>query len=142
VRIGPDCVSECSCSPSGQVESPYLRDLIIRLGLASVDNIRELDRVLNEKHRDVVSNNIPVTLLGVELDRKSANITNSIRRSTRSKYSRESEEDGGLTRCVGEDFGTSDIRSRFKEGELSKCAGASGMYDTFGDALVVEAVDL
>jgi len=78
-----------------------LRDLIVRLGLSSVDNIRELDRVLDEEDRDVVSNNVPVTLLGVEFDRKPSNITNGIRGSARSKYSRESKEDGGLTRCVG-----------------------------------------
>jgi len=97
-----------------QIKSSYLRNLIVRLGLSSVDNIWELYRVLDKEHRDVVSNNIPITLLSVELDRKPANITNGICGSTRSKYSRESEEDGGLTRCVGKDFGASDIRSGFE----------------------------
>jgi hypothetical protein len=40
--------------------------------------IWELDGILNEKHRDVVSNNVPVAFLGVELDSESTNIADCI----------------------------------------------------------------
>jgi predicted acyl esterase len=67
-----------------------LRDLTIRLGLAGVDDIRKLHRVLDEENGNVVTNNVPVALLGVELDGETANITDGICRTTAAQYSRES----------------------------------------------------
>jgi hypothetical protein len=43
-----------------------LRDGIVRLRLSSVDDIGEFDGVLDEEDRNVVSNNVPVTFLGIE----------------------------------------------------------------------------
>jgi hypothetical protein len=120
----------------------YLRNLIVRLGLSSMDDIGELYRVLNEEDRDVVSNDIPVALVGVELDGETANVSHSVCRTTGSKYRRESEEDRRLARGVGQDFRTGDICGGFEEGEFTKRAGASGVHNTFWNALVVEAVDL
>jgi hypothetical protein len=62
----------------------YLRNLIVRLGLSSVDYIRELHGILDEEDRNVVSNDIPVTLLGVELDGKTTNIADCVSRTTAS----------------------------------------------------------
>jgi hypothetical protein len=76
--------------PEVVVRRLCLRDLAVRLGLSGVDNIRELHGVLNEKDGDVVANNVPVALLCVELDGKTANITDSVCGATATKYSRES----------------------------------------------------
>jgi hypothetical protein len=44
--------------PSGVVRGSSLGDLIVAAGLDGVNEIREEDSILNEKHRDVVSNNV------------------------------------------------------------------------------------
>ena len=55
-----------------------LRHLIVRLRLDSMDKVGKLDTVLDEKHRNVVANDIPVSLRGIELGRKSAHIANRV----------------------------------------------------------------
>jgi hypothetical protein len=50
----------------------------MRLGLHSMNNIRELHCILNEEHRDIVSNKVPDTFVGVELDCETSNIADSI----------------------------------------------------------------
>lgn len=65
-------------------EQTYLRNLIVRLGLSSVDNVGELHGILDEEDGNVVSNDIPVTLLGVELDGKTTNIADCVSRTTAS----------------------------------------------------------
>lgn len=37
----------------------------LRLGLASVDQVNELDPILDEEDRNVVANNVPVALFSV-----------------------------------------------------------------------------
>jgi len=44
-----------------------------------MDEIGEFDRVLDEEHRHIVADDVPVTFLGVEFDRKSSNIARQIR---------------------------------------------------------------
>jgi hypothetical protein len=97
---------------------------------------------LNEENWNVVSNNIPVALLGVKLASETPDITNGVCRATTTKDGRESQEDGRLTRCVGEYAGRCDVSSRLEKSEFSKGAGAAGMDDTLGDTFVVEAMDL
>lgn len=41
------------------------RNFVVRLGLVGMDDVGELDRVLNEENRDVVTDNIPVALIGI-----------------------------------------------------------------------------
>ena len=55
-----------------------LRYLIVRLGFYSMDEVRKLDGILNEEDWNVVPDNVPDTLLGVELGGEATNITNSI----------------------------------------------------------------
>jgi hypothetical protein len=43
-----------------------LREAAIRLLLGGVDQVRELDGVLNEQYGNVVADDVPVALLGVE----------------------------------------------------------------------------
>lgn len=38
-----------------------LRDLVVRLGFARVNHIWELESVLDEEDRNIVSNDVPVT---------------------------------------------------------------------------------
>ena len=50
---------------------------------SGMDDIGKLDSVLNEEDRNVISNNIPVTLFGIELHGKTSYISDSISTSTR-----------------------------------------------------------
>jgi hypothetical protein len=70
-----------------------------------MDNIGELDSILDEEDGDVVSNKIPVTFLCVELDSKTADITDGIGRTPGSEDGREPGEDGGGSACVVENSG-------------------------------------
>jgi hypothetical protein len=52
------CVEELEI-PEIVVSTLSLRNLIMRLGLPSMDNIRELDCVLNKEHWNIISDNVP-----------------------------------------------------------------------------------
>lgn len=54
------------------------RHLVVRLRFHSVNKVGELDSILDEKDRHVVANQVPITLLGVELRSKAADVADSI----------------------------------------------------------------
>lgn len=91
-----------------------LRDLIVRLWLAGVDQICKLDGILDEEDGDVVSHEVPVAFFRVEFDSKSANISDGVGRTTTSENGGETEEEGRLSRRIGQDFGVGYIFGRFK----------------------------
>lgn len=78
-----------------------LRNLIVRLGLARVDQICKLDGVLDEEDGDVVPHEVPVALFRVEFDSESADISDGIGRTTTSENGRETQEEGCFSRCIG-----------------------------------------
>jgi hypothetical protein len=55
-----------------------------------MDDVGKLHRILDEEDGDVVTNNIPVPLLGVEFDGKTSDIADGVCRTTASKNCRES----------------------------------------------------
>ena len=73
-----------------------LRKAAVRLLFDGMNQVRELDRILDEKHRDVVADDIPVALFGVELDREAAYVPRQIGGSFVARNRRESHEGGGL----------------------------------------------
>lgn len=64
--------------PKVVVSRLSLRNLVVGFWLRSVNHIWELYGILNKEDWNVVSNEIPVTFLGVELDGESTNISNGI----------------------------------------------------------------
>jgi len=86
-----------------------LRNLRVRLSLASVDNVREFYGVLDKENGNIISDEIPVSLLGVEFGRESAHITDSIGASTASKDGGKSNKNWSCTGCIGENFGMGNI---------------------------------
>ena len=56
------------------------RNLGVGLGLDGVNKVGELDGILDEEHRDVIPNNVPVALLRVELDREPSHVADRILR--------------------------------------------------------------
>lgn len=61
-------------------------DFIVRLGLDGVHNVGKLDCVLYEEHRNVVADDVPVPLVGVELDREPTNVAHRILCEHRGDY--------------------------------------------------------
>ncbi len=59
----------------------------VGLLLGRVNEIRKLDGVLNEEDGDVVANDVPVALFGVELHREAANVAGKVRRALIARYS-------------------------------------------------------
>lgn len=78
-----------------------LRNFIARFRLASVDDIGKLYRILDEEHRNIVANDIPVTLSRVELDCKASNISNSVCTAAATKNRGESDKHRRLSTLVG-----------------------------------------
>lgn len=60
--------------------------------LSGVDDIRKFESILNEEDRYVVSHNVPIPLLGIELDRKATHVAYGVGTSARSQYSRKANE--------------------------------------------------
>src|ERR1700722_1670430 len=67
--------------PEVIVRSLCLREPPIRFLLCSMDQVRELDRILNKKDRYIVTHNVPVAFLGVQLNREATDIARKVRGS-------------------------------------------------------------
>ena len=55
-----------------------LRYLIVRFGLYRVNQVRKFHRILDEEHRNVVADQIPIALVGVELHREATHIARRV----------------------------------------------------------------
>ena len=86
-----------------------LRERAVGLGLDRVDEVGKLDGVLDEEHRDVVADEVPVAFLGVELDGKAAHVAREVERSFAAGDGREANEGLGLFANALEDVGAGDI---------------------------------
>ena len=119
-----------------------LRKAAVGLLLGGMDDVGELDRVLDEEHRDVVADEVPVAFLGVELDREAAHVARQIGRSLAAGHGREAHEDRRLFAGALEQIGAGDVGQRFVILEIAVRAIAARMHDALGNALVVEVEDL
>lgn len=84
-----------------------VRVLNARLGMAllGVDEVRELNRILDEEHRSVVANHVVVALLSVELNRESSGVTVTVVGTALASNGGESQEDWGLLADLIEEGG-------------------------------------
>ena len=114
----------------------------VGLHLDGVDQVGELDGVLDEEHRDVVADQVPVALFGVELHGEAPHVARRVDRSGPAGHGREPHEHRGLLADLGEHFGGGVLRERLGELEEAVHAGGARVHDTFGNALVVEVRDL
>ena len=104
--------------------------------------VGEFDGILDEKHRNVVSNNIPISLVRVEFDRDASYISHGVRTTSASLYCGKAEENWGITGCVSKNSGMAHIFSTFIESEIAKGARSARMNDTLRNPLMVKTVDL
>lgn len=110
-------------------------------GLPHVDDVGELDRVLDEEHRDVVADQIEDTLTGVELRREAPGVPDRVRGAARAQHGGEAHEDRRLD-IFTEERGLADpLRCAVTlEDAMGGCA--AGVHDPLRDAFVVEMRDL
>ena len=128
--------------PEGVVRGGGLRDLVVRLRLDRVDEVRELDRVLDEEDRDVVADEVEVALLGVELHREAAHVAREVGRAPGARDGREAHEHRGPPRGVLQERGPGVAGQRLVDLEVAVGGRAPGVHHALGDALVIEVGDL
>ena len=119
-----------------------LREAAVGLLLGGVDEVGELDRVLDEEHRDVVADEVPVALLRVELHGEAAHVAGEVGRALVAGDGREADEDRRLLAGPLEQVGAGDVGQRLVVLEVAVRAEAAGVDHPLGDALVVEVEDL
>src|SRR5499426_1369102 len=107
-----------------------------------MDQVWKLDGVLNEKHRNVVPDNVPVPFLRIELHGKAADVAHQVRRALVAGHGREAYEDRGLLPGALKEIGLRDIGQRRIILEIPTHPEAAGMYYPLGDALMVEVEEL
>src|SRR5712691_2689401 len=119
-----------------------LREAPIRFLLHGMDQIRELDGVLNEKHRDIVPNDVPVPFLRIELHGKAADVARQVSRALVTSHGREPYEGRGLLPGALKEVGFRDGGKRRIVLEIPAHPEAAGMHHPLGDTLMVETEEL
>ena len=119
-----------------------LRELAVGLRLHGVDDVGEADRVLDEEHRDVVADDVPVAFLGVELDREAAHVARQVDRALAAGDGGEAHEGRRLLAGALEEVRAGVARQRLVGLKIAVRAVAAGMHHALRNALVVEVEDL
>ena len=119
-----------------------LRHAVVRLRLDRMDEIWEFHRVLDEEHRDVVADQIPVAFVGVELHREAAHVAGGIRRTALAGDGRKAHEDRRAFAGLGKDRRARELCQRLVALEVAMCARSAGVHDALRDALMIEVSDL
>jgi hypothetical protein len=128
--------------PEVVVRRLSLRYLVVRFRLSSMDNIRELHGVLDEEDRDVVADDIPVALLGVEFDGKASNITDRVGAAAATEDCGKADEDRSLACLVSQNRGRGEIIRALEDSEGSEGTGTSGVDNSLWNPLMIESMDL
>src|SRR5688500_11981427 len=119
-----------------------LRHFMMRLGLDGVYEIRKLRRVLYKKDRHVITDEIEISLVGIELNRESTHVPRKIRRTPRPSNRREPYKHRRFTFRVLEEGGLRNFRHRLVYLKYAVCTGPSGVDDPLRYALVIKMRDL
>ena len=95
--------------PEGVVRGRRLWIAAIGLHLGGVDQVGELHRVLDEEHRDVVADQVPIALARVELHRKAAHVARRVDRPGAASDRGEAHEHLGALALLLEQVGAGDV---------------------------------
>ena len=113
-----------------------------RVALDGVVEVGEAERIAEEEHRRVVADNVPVTLLGVELKRGSADIALGVGGATLAGNGGEAGEHRRLLADRAEDLrlGKAGDVVRYRKGAVG--APSFGVHAALGDHFAVEVSQL
>ena len=128
--------------PEVVVRGGCLRDLQQRLRLERVHQVRELDRVLDEEHRDVVADQVPHPLTGVELRRETTGVSCGVRRPTGTVHRGEPYEHLGGGRGIGQDLRPGEGSQRLRQLEHTVRPRTAGVHHPLRHPLMIEVGDL
>src|SRR5687768_12373966 len=112
------------------------------LRLGCMNQIREFHRVLNEENWNVVAYQIPIPLVGIELDGKTSHIAHRIGRAPFANDGRKADEDRCALTRLGEQRGSGIFRQRFIALEITMCGRTAGMDDALRYTLMIKMCDL
>ena len=149
--VRSDMIHITMCIDSGvsEMKSQKVSWAVAALGEGAVglhfDGVNEVGkfyRVLNEEHRDVVADKVPVAFLRVELDGKSPHVARRVDRARPAGDGRKPGKHRRLFPDLGQDFGGGVRCERLGQFEISVHSGAARMHDALRNALVIEVGDL
>ncbi len=109
--------------------------------LLRADEVRELDRVLDEEDRRVVADQVVVALFGVELQREAARVAPGVRAALLAGDGGEAREDLGLLARLQE-VGAGVAADVLGDHEFAERARALGVHHALRHALAVELREL
>ena len=94
--------------------------------LPGADEVREFDRVADEKDRHVAADQIIIALFGIEFDRESARIADRVGRAAFTAVRRKTGEKFGLSAGLAEQARPGVFREIVRDFEVTERTGASG----------------
>ena len=110
----------------------------LRIALHRMVKVRKLQRIANEEHRRVVAHQVPVALIGIELDRKTANVALRISSASLARHRREPHKHISTLAHRGKKARTCIVRYIVRNGEMSESPAPLSMHTTFRNHLTVE----
>ena len=114
----------------------------VRFRLRGMHEIGELHRILDEEDRDVVADQIPVALVGIELDREAADISRRVGGPAFSQHGGEAHEDGRLLAGLCKERRPRVLVQRLVALEEAMRRRTARVHDPLGNALVIEVGNL
>lgn len=117
---------------------------IVRVGcrLKGMYHIWEFDGVTDEEDWQIVSNQIIVSVFGVEFYCKPSRVANCFGRPSGTHYGGKTDEDRRLFLGVLKEFCASILCHALVHLKVAMCTSPYGVNDAFGDAFAVEVSEL
>ena len=122
-------------------EVPVVRGAVhigARVALDHMVQVRELERVTQEKDRRVVAHHVPVALIRVEFDGKAADVAFRVRRAALTGHGGETDEDLCLLADLGKERGLGIPGDVMRHRERPVSTGALGVHAPLRNDLTVE----
>jgi len=116
--------------------------VVTGVSLLGMDEIRELNRILNEENRGVVTNHVVVTILSIELDGKTSGISVAIVGTTLTGNSGEAGENGSSLANVLKEFGLGELRNIMSKFKVTMGTSTLGVDNSLRNTLSVEVSEL
>src|SRR5664279_5543884 len=103
-----------------------------------MDEIGKFDGVLNEEHWDVVADEVPISLLGIEFHGEAAYVARRVDRSGAARYRRNAGEQWRLFARPLEQVGLRDIGQRLEILKVTVRGRTARVNDAFRNSLVIK----
>ena len=112
-----------------------------------MDEVGELDGVADEEHAEVVADQVPVAVLGVELDREAARVARRLGGVPPAGDRGEAQGDVGALALLLKELGARVLRDGLVAPgavglEVAIRGGPARVHDALGDALAIDVADL